>query len=312
MSSLQVTEDLSGAEVSGATYDLALFATGYEERARYVAELVGRSRCERAGLVGFSEYQGEGSRQLNDSYFREEWGLDPQLLSSDDDGAIYALLADLSKNLRKGTRRVLVDYSSMSRLWYSAVLNWLRFGEHGENSYVVDFVYSIGEYSPSLPPLVIGAPAAVPGFEGSIAAGRGSVAFFGLGFASEAALCVLDRLEPDSVYAFVVERSEESPYTEMVWERNEELLQAHAIRTLELPLRQVSQASRYLAELVGFHRIEADVTLVPMGPKPHVLAALLVGTMFNDAICLRVSGRRRNIEAVPPTGEVVVTRVQFS
>ena len=38
------------------------------------------------------------------------------------------------------------------------------------------------------------------------------------------------------------------------------------------------------------HRPDGEITLVSMGPKPHVLASILVAMRFQEVACLRVSG----------------------
>jgi hypothetical protein len=49
--------------------------------------------------------------------------------------------------------------------------------------------------------------------------------------------------------------------------------------------------------------------LVPMGPKPHVLASILVSMRFAEVSCMRVSVTRERPEKVDPTGEVIAARV---
>jgi len=66
-----------------------------------------------------------------------------------------------------------------------------------------------------------------------------------------------------------------------------------------------------LAEVISPHRFEANLTLVPMGPKPHVLAAILLAMRFKEVNCLRVGYRRQDPEDVGTTGDIVATRVEF-
>src|SRR5207249_4264430 len=91
---------------------------------------------------------------------------------------------------------------------------------------------------------------------------------------------------------------------------NAELIK-HSKRTLQLPLFSVERTFVHLAELIAPHRDGGDVTLVPMGPKPHVLAAILLAMRFEEISCLRVSGRRSKAEGVGTTGAIVATRVSF-
>lgn len=46
-----------------------------------------------------------------------------------------------------------------------------------------------------------------------------------------------------------------------------------------------------------------------MGPKPHVLASILVSMRFPEVSCMRVSAKRASPERIEASGEVVVVRV---
>jgi hypothetical protein len=137
------------------------------------------------------------------------------------------------------------------------------------------------------------------------------VAVFGLGFDGLATLCVLDRMEPDVLYAYLASPAPFDDYPARAQKCNQELIDKHARQTLRLPLASVERTYRNLAELVSPHLMEADISIIPMGPKPHVLAAFLLAMRFEEIACLRVSGRRQRPERVGTTGEVVATRVQF-
>src|ERR1039458_780738 len=198
----------------------------------------------------------------------------------------------------------------MSRLWYSAILNWAKLMSSGDRI-VVDVVYSVGQHLENVPPMVIRDILAIPGLEGRVSRRGQSVAVFGLGFDGFASLCVLDRLEPDIVYSFYAEPAAFPDYPNRVLDNNREMVNHYSKHVLRAPLSSVEQTFRSVIELVTQHRGEAGITLVPMGPKPHVLAAILAALRLDEITCLRVSGGRDRTERVIGTGEVVCTRVEF-
>lgn len=298
--------DLSFERVKSESYDLALFASGYEARCTFVASQLDARTVRQAIVLGFSALQDHPDRQRHDDYFASRWAPRQHVIDGSDDGSIYPLL---QAGMPQGTRsaKVLVDYSSMSRLWYAGVLNWARFACDAEEI-ALDFVYAAGEYPEGDTPKVIRDILCIPGCEGGPAPLYRSVAVFGLGFDSLASLCVLDRLEPDLVYSYVAEGSRPE-YGQRVREANAEII-ALSKATLELPLKSVEQAYRYLAELIEPHRADADTILVPMGPKPHVLAAILLAMRFPQVSCLRVS-RVDRPEAISASGDVFCCRVEL-
>src|SRR5215467_6798759 len=124
--------DVELEEIAASGYDLAIFASGYEERCTYAPEqLQRRSLRTKSVILGFKEMSNDPQRIANDRYFSETWN-DPIPLSTEDDGPVYELLRN-EFGQDKTRLRILVDYSSMSSLWYTAVLNWARFFPgHGE------------------------------------------------------------------------------------------------------------------------------------------------------------------------------------
>jgi len=152
----------------------------------------------------------------------------------------------------------------------------------------------------------------IPGCEGAALPQAESVAVFGLGFYGLAALCVLDRLEADTVFAYLASPAFSSSYPEIVKRENKDLIEDHHTQmVLELPLSSVETTYRYLSELITPFRPTAEVVLVPMGPKPHVLAGILVAMRFPDVACLRVSARRERPEEVEAEGSIVAARVEL-
>ncbi|MBZ5491303.1 MAG: hypothetical protein LAO76_10265 [Acidobacteriia bacterium] len=259
--------------------------------------------------MGFKEVEQDPQRQKNDEYFSERWGK-PRLIRADDDGIVYSLLREEINPLGSNTR-ILIDYSSMSRLWYTAVLNWVRFFP-GPGSIDVDLLYAVGHHKAEAPPVVIKEILSLPGCEGLPLPLSKSVAVFGLGFEGSAALCVLDRLEPDVLLCYLADPAAFPDYPDRTRNANKEVI-ALADACLKLPLFSVERCFGNLAELVSWHKSEAktNITLVPMGPKPHVLAALLVAMRFEEVSCLRVGYLRHKPEQVGTTGDIVTTRVEF-
>jgi hypothetical protein len=301
--------DLSFETVLQDKYDLGFFASGYEERCTYVAERVAPAQIGRIVVLGFEERTEDRQRKASDEIFAARMHVEPRITRADEDVYLFETLRSGDLEGQQNIR-ILIDYSSMSRLWYSAILNWAKLMSSGDRI-VVDFVYSVGQHLENVPPMVIRDILAIPGLEGRVSRRGQSVAVFGLGFDGFASLCVLDRLEPDIVYSFYAEPAAFPDYPNRVLDNNREMVNHYSKHVLRAPLSSVEQTFRSVIELVTQHRGEAGITLVPMGPKPHVLAAILAALRLDEITCLRVSGGRDRTERVIGTGEVVCTRVEF-
>jgi hypothetical protein len=306
MKSLRVLDhDLD--DVCKEQYDVSLFASGYESRCIHVPGLIDPSTIANPLVFGFTEELKSGDRPHNDAFFLENWKLAPIPLSGDDEKPIYEHLQKHTESL-VGPICILIDYSSMSRLWYAAVLNWARLAASGR-TVIIDFVYALGIYEGEEHPFVIRKMVSIPGCEGRAYRLRETVAVFGLGFHGLAALCVLDHLEADTVYAFLATHGARPEYAAKTREVNRDLINDRKTKPiLELPLASIESCYRQLAETIAPHRPDGEITLVPMGPKPHVLASILVAMRFPEVACLRVSSNPDPAD-VKPSGDIVVTRV---
>ena len=140
----------------------------------------------------------------------------------------------------------------MSRLWYAGILNWARYANSADET-VVDFVYALGKYEDNDLPMVIEDMVSIPGCEGGALQSQHSVAIFGLGFNGWASLSVLERLEADHVYAFIASPGASPDYLERVRRTNKDFLDKPRVKrhVLELPLKSVETAYRFLSELVA-------------------------------------------------------------
>ena len=244
----------------------------------------------------------------NEELFHGKWPVEKIVLSEVDYEQVFDALRECDHQANP-TLKMVVDYSSMSGHWYAAILNW-AIHSLGQTDIEIDFLYSVGEHKTNVPPFEISAILPIPGCEGGVGLYR-SVSVFGLGFDGLATLCVLDRLEPDDVYCYLASPAAYEDYPGKARGENEELITQYAKATVGLPLSSVEQTTRLLAELIAPHRNRADITFVPMGPKPHVLAAILLALRFEETSCLHVGGLPPAPEEVSPTGQVVATRVSL-
>lgn len=308
MSIHQVT-DCSFSELAKVKYDLGVFASGYEARCTFIPQKFESDNLATSIVIGFKDLSDTEPRKVHDDYFRTHWTSEPEIASSGNDFVIQSLL---NSHVAKGgsANRILVDCSSMSRLWYSGILNWARFG-NGADETMIDFVYALGKYEDKDSPMIIEDMVSIPGCEGGALQSQQSLAIFGLGFNGWASLSVLERLEADDVFAFIASPGASHDYPDRVRTLNKDFLEEPRVKQhiLELPLRSVETCYRFLSELVTPHRFKDTVTLVPMGPKPHILASILVSMRFPEVSCMRVSAKRAHPEKVEPNGEIVAVRV---
>jgi hypothetical protein len=298
--------DLDESAVQASEYDLAIFSSGYEVRSTYLARRLGELRYRHGLVLGFHDALTNRQRRLNDTYF-EQSVRRPRLTSATSDVEVLQLLREVQADIGSMSR-IFVDYSSMSKLWYAAVLSWARFQR--ETNLVIDFAYAVGR--PSIPyrHSSVRKIEAIPGFEVSTGS-EGGVLLLGLGFDRFTALSVVEQMEPDRAIAFLADPSADPKYAKYAKSVHALLRDTIEIGdAISIPLDSVESAFRLLSEIVQPFRSTARVTIVPLGPKTHVLASLLVSMRFPHVGCLRVS-TGTTTRASRPTQQIVLSRVEF-
>jgi len=306
---LSAIHDIEFREIIKSQYDLVIFASGYESRCQFVSSKLEAEYVHQQIVLGF-EHQGDPDlRARSDKHFKEKWDATPFILSSSNEQSIYDLLNTNVNYLSERPIRILIDYSSMSRAWYAAILNWIRFRNFNKDVYV-DLVYAPGAYSNVFSPIAVETILPLPGCEGSSGTITKSIAVFGLGFEGMAPLCVLDKLQPDEIFSYLAAPAVNDEYPKIAYQKNEELIKMSKA-LLELPLASVEITFSKLAEVITPYLKTADITFIPMGPKPHVLAAILLAIRFEQVTCLHVNGRTQTAVDICASGDIISTSVHF-
>jgi len=311
---LVALSDLESEDLRNREYDLALFASGYETRCTFVASQFEQLNAERIVVLGFANEEGNLDRRDNhDNWWRMSRGTEPEVLSPDDPTQIYELL-NRHLPLSLDTPRVLVDYSSMSRVWYSAVMTWARFAERA--SVEIDFVYAPGAYQleaqgGEYPALVVRGMETVPGFDGLIEQDKEDAAICSLGLDWWQPWAVMENMAPDR--ALAVWGVHNDAVAERAASVNEDFLKSYVAAEDRYPVRLASVANTYrlLAELSAGMLTRWNVAFVGMGPKPIGLAGLLVGCELPAVSCIRVHGAPPSSHDVQPDGTIIATHVEF-
>jgi hypothetical protein len=315
MNTLVETVDLQRSSLVGERYDLAFFASGYESRCTHLSNSLKTENVKRAVVWGFREHALPELREQNDRHFLEKWGAEPEVVGQFVDEPLVRLLEHgCYSTAGSAPLRVLIDITSMSRLWYAALINWFRMNELDRPVHL-EFNYSVGHYSETYPQELQGSVVtkvfSLPGMEGLSASRSSTIAVLGLGFTPRAGLGVLERLQPESIFSFYAVPGALPEYAEICRSSNKGLLAA-SDNILELPLRSVDTTYKLLCELLIPFLDAKQITFIPMGPKPHVLASMLVACRFRQVGCLYASMSRTKVSDIPATGDSVCTRAVFT
>ncbi|RMN72132.1 hypothetical protein ALQ54_01432 [Pseudomonas syringae] len=302
-------EDISRQDFFGRIYEISVFSCGYEERSVNVASII---RVENIGSPLVFGFEGEKSKTCltNESIFKDRLLIDVVDISYGETHKIIGILrAEVEKLIfgKKALIKVLVDYSSMPRLWYSEILNFFK--NYDSNvKFELDFVYSVGEHAYSDQPQQLGDPIVLPGCEAVATYSKRTVAIFGLGFDSGAPICMHGKIEPDNTYALIARPGALEDYSSKTYSINSDFIEESVDEVVYSPLFSVKQTYDSLREIFFPFRTSAITVIVPFGPKPHALAAIIAAMNYPSVTCLYSStGSRPSV--VTATSELVLSRI---
>jgi len=304
-------QDASLEGMGDLHFELAIFALGYETRCTEIARVINHGNIDKKLVLAFGEFVDTESRSRNQALFEAIGGVHIEYGSASDGDFIIQVLRDYLRNLTSNRIRIFVDYSSMSKCWYSAIVSFLKFFDRFSKVEVY-FCYQPGVHVGDAAPKVVNNISMLPGFEGRLTGRAKSVGIFVLGFEAMAVFAAHERLEPDEVYAVYAKPGAIEGYDRVALEKNREFLTAYKPTVLSMPLRSVGGAYQIFSDLVvGAIGRSSEIGAAALGPKPHCLALLLVAARFPELGVLQVGGAIREPIDVTPSGRPVVTCVEF-
>ena len=115
--------DISLSELIESSHDLVVWGNGYEERATHFPGYM-EDKVEGECLVlGFKN--DDAPNKENTEYFESRWSKNIIPVSSKDSAGIVEVIESYSLG---ENARILVDYSSMPRDWYAALIDTVSVG----------------------------------------------------------------------------------------------------------------------------------------------------------------------------------------
>lgn len=298
---------------SCCTYDLGLFALGFESRA---VSLLNDSPWQHSTLValGFDHGHAHAYEANRNEFARAGAQINDALTDAEFESVVRERLSALPAD---DATRVLVDVSCFTRFRLASIVHEVfMLSSSRSGALTVDFVYSLAEFEqPNFarrPNTVVGP--AHPAFAGWSQGGPASTAaVLGLGYEQDQALGVVEHLQAGEVWAF----APESPLTAY----RPEVDRANDLLLTELPAKHlinydvcapgslVVTLESVVRGLVSRH----SVVLVPFGPKIFVLCSLVLAAIRRDVAVWRVSqGRGIEPHDRRPSGVAIGLRLHFA
>jgi hypothetical protein len=299
--------DISFSKIQLETYDVAIYCSGYEARCTHLYGQLDQGRSKSNWLVQLPNPDKPDLCIRHDGFDRN-----PELVFLRPDINCEQSILHVLNSAQKSAvpLRVLVDYSSMPRRLFAIPLLWSLWASG--RPIQIDYAYSLGTHISNYTADEIEELVCMPGCEGRQRPNRRSIAIFGFGFEGVSLETAYNMLEVDELRGFVFSPGAFPDYESRAIAANESLINEIPDKVLwKFPLRSVEETYRFLLEFVADSAPQYNISILPAGPKPGVLASLLVCLRNTSASCLAIKYAHPSVRPVTASGEVVVTRVAF-
>lgn len=299
-------------DILATPIDMAICASGYEQRAPSIGERLG-GYPQKKIVLGFEEHRAIPRRIKNDAIFKT-LNYTSYISAGNDSNEIRSqvkqVLASLSRNVN-----IVLDITSMPKPWYASFIDEISRADNTNNCHLsVFFTYVPSKYEKppdAQPPNKSFGP--VKGFSGIDLPDLPTAAIIGLGYEPDKALGISETIDAKETFAFLADPTFDKEFIIDAQKKNElfldRLQEGHLVR---YPLPSISKTALLLFSVAEGLMQSHRLILIPLGPKPFSLLCFLFASLHpNKGVSVwRVSSEEYQAER-PPGDNLLVCRVDF-
>jgi hypothetical protein len=296
-------------QLTRVNFDAFIAVSGYESRSSFLATKINVSAIPKKIVLAFAEKKELLYRELNDKKYKE-LGFTFVDAPSHNPQCLPQIMDNVIGDISKDDVNILIDYSSMPKIWYSELLNYFNNQEDLTNvnlwfSYSPSsFIKSISSISnkyhdPIKPAALSNKPIAL---------------ILGLGYEKGRTEDISKQLNAQVTYAFYANPSVDDRYVSEVLSNNESVLKKISTeRIIPYTIFDLNSVSDTLTQLCINLRMDYQVLLVPVGPKPFTLMSFILASRYPDIKICRVSTIINSAATDHAAhGELLVYKVEFT
>ena len=312
MHNLVSVKNLSINELLNTDFHVSIFASGYESRASYLARKINKRKCGNILVFGFKEKNQLESRKINDQFFKT---LTDGIINinSQEEKEIYATLIHVFEAYNDVKEvNVLVDYTSMSRIWYSGILNFFRL-QNVHSTINVYLNYSLGAYKEDLNLLDYSYSSinSIPSHEGSLSSNNKTTLVLGVGFSPYLIKSVIEEIEPNYIIGILPVPNIKERYQEKSEKIKNDILTRDIDKWINCSVSDLEAIFRTYAEITNDCIHTQDILFLSLGPKIFTIASLLVAQRFPQVTCLYLRTNNSRGDDVTASGDCICSKIVY-
>ncbi len=306
------TQQISEKDLKDTHFDLIISASGYETRARFLIEKVELNSSYKF-FIGFNNNLDLFDRELNDKTFINQ-GYTSIMEDGNNSSKIECFLEDFFFTNKQEKLNILVDYSSMTRIWYASILNSIRKVKKLKSVHIF-FSYSVSEFaSPPEKHIFSEHVEPVEGFYSLSVPQKPTALIIGLGYEKKRAFGLKEYFNADRTFLFHTDNSFNKEYAIKVIENNKELIsEIDPNNIVKYPLMDLVYTETLLRNLCLDLMVDFRAIIAPCGPKPFTLLSMITSINYEAIDVWRISaGKSANPVNREPTGDIVILKAEIN
>ena len=307
---LDNTHQISQEQLQNQHFDVFIAVSGYESRCTFLASKLNISEIPVKTVLAFDEMKGSFSRAENDRKFTE-WGFTFHEGSSMESSPVDILLNHICIKSKNKHLDILVDYSSMPKIWYNAIINF--FIAYEDKLYHVNlwFSYSPSEYFKAQKNAVY---KSFDSFPHKLNSDRPVALIVGLGYEKSRSGELSKQINAKVTFAFFADPAYDDRFVKEVLENNQLILDhMNGDQIIRYPIFDLNSINSSLTKLCVNLRTSYQLILAPIGPKPFTLMCFLMAARYPDMKIWKVvttgqseAGDRKAM------GELLIYKIMFT
>jgi hypothetical protein len=307
---LDNARQISSDRLQNQKFDAFIAVSGYESRGTFLTSQINLELIPNKIVLAFNEKKELLYRELNDKKFAE-LGFTFYEVSAGDSAVLPKIFEDLFLRLKKKDIDILIDYSSMPKLWYSEMINYFISDEETFANVNLWFSYSPSEYTRSVTTI---SNKYLDPIKPSIQNNKPVALILGLGYEKGRAEEIAKNLNSQATFVFYANPAVDERYVNEVLENNQAVLKKiKQEQIISYPIFDLNSVNDSLTQLCINLRMNHQILLVPVGPKPFTLMCFILAARYPDIKICRVSSVINSVATDRKAhGELLVYKVQFT
>jgi len=290
-------------------FDLFIAATGYETRASFLAKK--NINANKKIALAFKDNVNNSIRVKNDLFFKNNGFELIEISGSDDLTIIQIIQYNISLKL-EDEYSILIDYSSMTRVLYGAIIKFINTISMGKRKLSIYFSYCVAKFTPlteeesatfNFYPIKNYCNLSLPQKPTALIAG--------LGYEKKRVFGLREFFDAEALYIFYTGNND---YTNIVEEKNKEVLASVKVEnTFQYQINDLVYTKMLLQDLCETLIQNFRIIIAPCGPKPFTLLSFIIANNIPNIDVWRISAGDDDSFIIDrkPSGEVITVELIY-